>query len=256
MKSSRVLGVLACLAAFAIPLSTVLAQAVDQAAPVAKKAKPNRAVTPAPKAKDAKWLEKYEAINARVKKGNYDLIFVGDSHVSGWLWSGPKYWKQYYEPRKAVNLGIGGDEAQHVLWRLDHGNIDGLSPKLAILEIGANNAHQKQTPEQICEGIKAIVDKLREKLPQTKILVIGLLPRGVKPDEPFRAIHTDTNKLVAKLADDKTVFFLDVGPKLLDSEGNIPKERLAKDMLHFSAEAYKIWAEEMEPTVAKLMGEK
>lgn len=221
----------------------------------AQQTKPNRAVTPESGMKNAKWRAKHEAINERVKQGNVDVIFVGDSHSGGWKGQGKELWKKYYEPRNAANLGVGGDQTQHVLWRLDNGNIDGISPKLAIVEIGANNIHFKQTPEQVTAGIKAIVDKLREKFPNAKILILGLFPRGPKADDPFRALHAETNKLAARLADDKMVFFLDITPKFLNPDGTFRDGMLNDDNLHFSSMGYKVWAESMEPTMVKLLGE-
>ena len=98
----------------------------------------NPAVMPVPKDKPA-WFERHEAMNAKVKAGGIDLIYIGDSIVQFFETKGLDVWNRYYAPRKALNLGISGDRTQHVLWRLEHGNIDGISPKLAIVMIGQNN---------------------------------------------------------------------------------------------------------------------
>ena len=141
---------------------------------------------------------------------------------------------------------------EHVLWRLDHGNIDGISPKLAVLMIGTNNC---QSPaEKIAEGIKRIVEKLRTSLPQTKVLVLAIFPRADQP-EPVRQNLVKTNRIISKLADNKMVFYLDIGPKFLDANGKLGRE-IMPDLLHPNAKGYQIWAEAIEPTVAKLMGEK
>jgi lysophospholipase L1-like esterase len=201
-----------------------------------------------------RWLQRHEAINARVKQGNVDLIFIGDSITEGWEDAGRETWDKFYGPRNAVNLGISGDRTQHVLWRLDHGNIDGISPKLAVVMIGTNNA-ARSAPAQIPEGIQAIVEKLRTKLPETKILLLGIFPRGHSPQNPFRQINEKVNETIAKLADDKMVFYLDIGPKFLSSEGILTQEA-SPDLLHLAPKSYDIWAEAIEPTVARLMGEK
>src|SRR5688572_13147357 len=99
------------------------------------------------------------------------VVFIGDSITEGWEKDGKEVWAKYYAPRNAVNLGIGGDRTQHVLWRLDNGNIEGIKPKLAVLMIGTNNASSNSS-EQIADGVTAIVKKLREKLPETKVLVL------------------------------------------------------------------------------------
>ncbi|HEX3726224.1 MAG TPA: GDSL-type esterase/lipase family protein, partial [Pirellulales bacterium] len=129
-------------------------------------------VVPVPR--DGGWMQRHESFNDRVKQGHVDLIFIGDSITQGWEGGGAKdIWQKYYGQRDAVNLGIGGDRTQHVLWRLDHGNVDGISPKLAVLMIGTNNSNGKDnTAEEIAAGIEAIVKKLRAKLPQTKVLIL------------------------------------------------------------------------------------
>src|SRR5206468_144505 len=118
--------------------------------------KPNDAVVPAPR--EGNWMARHEKFNERVKQGNVDLVFIGDSITQGWEGPSPRggqnIWEEFYGKRNAVNLGIGGDRTQHVLWRLDHGNIDGINPKLAVLMIGTNNSGTN-TSEQIADGIKA-----------------------------------------------------------------------------------------------------
>jgi lysophospholipase L1-like esterase len=201
-----------------------------------------------------RWLQRHEAINARVKQGNVDLIFVGDSITEGWENEGKNAWDKFYGNRNAVNLGISRDRTQHVLWRLDHGNIDGISPKLAVVMIGTNNS-SRSAPEQIPEGIKAIVDKLRDKLPETKILLLGIFPRGRNATDRLRQVNEKVNETIAKLADNKAVFYLDIGYRFVGADGAIV-EGLTTDRLHPNAAGYEAWAESIEPVVAKLMGEK
>src|SRR4051812_36193577 len=102
----------------------------------AQEAKPNDAVVPAPR--DPNWMKRHDAMNDRVKQGKVDLLMIGDSITQGWESAGANVWKEFYEKRNAVNLGIGGDRTQHVLWRLDNGNLEGITPKLAVLMIGTN----------------------------------------------------------------------------------------------------------------------
>ena len=139
---------------------------------------------------------------------------IGDSITQGWEGAGKDVWEKYYGKRNAVNLGIGGDRTQHVLWRLDHGNVDGISPKLAVLMIGTNNSGGN-TAEEIGAGIQAIVKKLREKLPQTKVLILAVFPRSEKPDA-MREKNAKASKIAAELADNKMVYFLDIGDKFLE----------------------------------------
>jgi lysophospholipase L1-like esterase len=218
---------------------------------LAQEGKPNDAVVPVPR--DATWMKRHESFNERVKQGNVDLIFIGDSITQGWEGGGKKAWEEFYGKRNAVNLGIGGDRTQHVVWRLDNGNIEGIKPKLAVLMIGTNNSGSN-TSDQIAAGITAIVEKLRTKLPETKVLVLGVFPRGADTSDAKRKVNEGANEQIAKLADDKNVFYLDIGPKFLAEDGTLSKE-VMPDLLHLNEKSYRIWAESIEPKVKQLMGE-
>src|SRR5262245_2881689 len=180
--------------------------------PVLAQDKPNDAIVPAPR--EGGWTKRHESFNERVKQGNADLIFIGDSITQGWENAGKNVWAEFYAKRNAVNLGIGGDRTQHVLWRLDHGNIEGIKPKLAVLMIGTNNSGAN-TSQQIAEGVKLIVEKLRAKLPTTKVLVLAIFPRGADKDSPQRKVNEGANEIIKGLADNKMVYYLDIGPKFL-----------------------------------------
>jgi lysophospholipase L1-like esterase len=203
---------------------------------------------------NVRWQELYNGMNSRVRQGNVDLVFIGDSITHFWEDVGMGVWYKFYRNRNAVDLGISGDGTEHVLWRLDHGNIDGISPKLAVVMIGTNNAG-RSTAEQVAAGVKAIIEKLRAKLPQTKILLLAIFPRGPNAEDPIRKINEKTNKIISKLSDDRSVFYLDINSKFLQPDGKLSKE-IMPDLLHPGVKGYEIWAEAIEPTVAKLMGEK
>jgi lysophospholipase L1-like esterase len=215
-------------------------------------AQENDAVKPVPR--DGGWMKRHESFNERVKKGNVDLIFIGDSITQGWEGNGKDVWAKFYAPRNAVNLGIGGDRTQHVLWRLDNGNIEGIHPKLAVIMIGTNNSGTN-TPEQIAEGTTAIVHKLRAALPETKILLLAVFPRGADKTDAKRQVNEKTNEIVAKLADGKMVEYLDIGPKFLAEDGTLSRD-IMPDLLHLSPQGYQIWADAIEEHVARMMGEK
>jgi lysophospholipase L1-like esterase len=209
------------------------------------------AVKPAPR--EGNWLKRHESFNERVKQGNVDLLFIGDSITQGWENAGKEVWAKHYAPRNAVNLGIGGDRTQHVLWRLDNGNIEGISPKLAVLMIGTNNSGTN-TSEQIADGVTAIVKKLRTDLPNTKVLILAIFPRGADKTDPKRQVNEKANEIIAKLADGKMVEYLDIGPKFLAEDGTLSKE-VMPDLLHLNAASYQIWADSIEAYVKRLMGE-
>jgi beta-glucosidase len=198
-------------------------------------------------------MQRHESFNERVKKGNVDLIFIGDSITQGWERAGSKVWDEFYGKRNAVNLGIGGDRTQHVLWRLENGNIEGISPKLAVLMIGTNNARDNAS-EQTAAGVKLIVEKLRTKLPKTKILLLAIFPRGADANDPLRKKNEGANEIIKQLADGQMIHYLDIGPKFLAADGTLSKE-VMPDLLHLNETSYRTWAEAIEPKVKELMGE-
>ena len=230
---------------------TLIALAAAAATSVAQD-KPNDAVVPVPR--DGNWMKRHESFNERVKKGNVDLLLIGDSITHGWESSGKPVWEKYYTPRNAVNLGIGGDRTQHVLWRLDNGNVEGISPKAAVLMIGTNNSGTN-TPAQIAEGVEAVVKKLRTKLPKTKILVLAIFPRGADANDSKRKVNIEANRSIAKLADGEMVHFLDISDKFLNEDGTLSKE-VMPDLLHLNEKSYTTWAQATEPKLKELMGEK
>jgi len=200
------------------------------------------------------WQSRQKELNERVKPGDAELLFIGDSITQGWEGGGREVWAKHYGGRKAVNLGISGDQTQHVLWRLQHGNVDGIAPKAAVVMIGTNNTGGRQTAEQIAAGVKAIVDELGARLPKTKVLLLAIFPRGEKPN-PQRDQIDAINKIIAKLADGKRVFWLDIGAKFLDKDGTMSKE-IMPDFLHPTAKGYAIWADAIETDLKQLLGEK
>jgi beta-glucosidase len=212
----------------------------------------NSAVVPVGRT-NANWLQRHEAMNQQARQGHIDLIYVGDSIVEHFDNQGKAVWDHYYAGRNALNLGISGDRTEHVLWRLDHGNIDGITPKLAIVMIGQNNGGHN-TGEEIAEGVTAVVEKLRARLPTTKILLLGIFQRREKPTAE-RAVLAKANEIAAKLADGKNVFYLDINPVFVQPDGSIPRS-LMPDFEHPSPMGHRLWAEAIEPKVAELMGDR
>lgn len=199
-------------------------------------------------------IPRHKLINERAQKGNLDLIFIGDSITEGWETGGKDVWKKFYEPRKAMNAGISGDRTQHVLWRLENGNVDKLSPKLAVLMIGTNN-FGNNTAAEIALGIKAIVDKLRAKLPSTRVLVLGVFPRGETTDDPLRVKNVAVNALIKDLGDGKMVHYLNINESLLNADGSQNRE-IMPDLVHLAPKGYQLWADAIEPKIAELLDEK
>jgi lysophospholipase L1-like esterase len=209
------------------------------------------AVKPVPKS--GGWMKRHESFNQRVARGNVDLLLIGDSITHGWEGRGKKVWAKFYGKRNAVNLGVGGDRTQHVIWRLDNGNVKNISPKAAVIMIGTNNSGSN-SPQEIADGLAAITKQLREKLPKTKVLLLGVFPRGANKDDARRKVNEKANAIFKKLADGKDVHYLDIGDKFLEPDGTLTR-KIMPDLLHLSEAGYTIWAESIEPTLKKLMGE-
>ena len=211
------------------------------------------------------WWERHAAAKEAAHAGPVDLVFIGDSitHMFGGtpksnLTRGADVWDHYYGMRHALNLGFGWDRTQQVLWRLDHGEFEGLRPRAVVVLIGTNNlkahAARENTNDEILAGIRAVCARVREKSPETRILLLGLLPRGKDPQDPDRGRIRAINEALARWNGRDGITFLDVGPQLLEPDGRfIPGATV--DFLHPSAKGYRIWAEAMEPVLARLLGE-
>ncbi len=206
-----------------------------------------------PVARDGWHLERHELLNTRVADGSETrLVFVGDSITQGWEAKGAGVWEQYYGDRHALNIGISGDRTEHVRWRLAHGTVEGLSPELVVVMIGTNNAAAGHTAEQIADGITAIVGDLRQRLPDAKILLLAVFPRGETAQDGLRNVNLDVNRRLAALHDERHVWLLDIGESFLEQDGTLSKE-IMPDLLHLSERGYRIWAEAIEPSVRRLM---
>ena len=197
------------------------------------------------------WISRRNAVNARVAQGNVDLIMIGDSITHGWE-DQKDLWTKYYAPRNAVNMGFSGDRTEHVLWRLDNGNIDNIDPKLAVIMIGTNNLN-RNTAEEIGDGIIAICSRLRKKLPETKILILAIFPRNSTPG-PQRQKNATASQIASQIADGKMIHYLDINDEFLTDDGTLSTD-IMPDLLHPNRKGYEIWAGAMEPKIAELMGE-
>jgi lysophospholipase L1-like esterase len=212
-------------------------------------------------------LDRHERFNAISREGKAEIVFLGDSITQGWESAGKDAWAARFESRHAANFGISGDRTEHLLWRIDHGNFTGLSPKLIVLHIGTNNArHRLDAPEETAAGVRAILDRLRVRCPDARVLLLGIFPRGEDADDPYRRLNQRANAIITTFADDRRVFYRDIGHAFLLPD-DAPQDNAAKpgkgrlkpgmmpDQLHLSPEGYRAWADAIEDDVRRLMGE-
>jgi beta-glucosidase len=218
---------------------------------------PNRkpaAVVPVPQTASW-WTTRHEHTLARIHQGGVDLLLIGDSITQGWADEGRRIWDAYYGRRRAVNLGFNDDRTEHVLWRLEHGEIEGIAPKLAVVMIGTNNTGARHDlAEETTAGIQAILTTLRKGLPGTKILLLGVFPRSPSADDPLRRLNDAINDRLRAYADNRHIFFLDLSRQFLDDRGRLSQD-LMPDYLHPSERGYQVWADGMEDVIRKLLGE-
>lgn len=201
------------------------------------------------------WEPRHQEKLQLLKQGPVDLLMIGDSITEGWAKEGKETWAQYYASRNAINLGFGGDRTENVLWRLQHGELAGINPKVAVLMIGTNNTgHRLQAPKYTAEGIQVVLQELRKRLPDTKILLLGIFPRGEAKSDPMRKINDEINYLIAPLADNQHIFFLNINHIFLTEDGTLTRA-VMPDLLHLNAPSYAAWAVAMEPQLSKLLGE-
>lgn len=256
MNRSKLLSLIASTAMVSIlPTARVVAQAAPPAPTADQKID---ATTPAPRSGEEWWMKRHAEKMEELKKGDCELLLIGDSITHGVDADGvgAKVWKETFVPRKAVNLGFGGDRTQHVLWRLEQMPKLKKAPKGAFILIGTNNVcWGSDTPRNAALGIQAVARKLQEICPETKIVVLAVFPRRNEPDHKHRKQINEVNSYLPELLKDmKNVSFLDIGPKFLDDKGFLLKG-IMPDTTHPSAQGYEIWAQAIAPELKKMLGE-
>jgi lysophospholipase L1-like esterase len=201
---------------------------------------------------EAWWNGNCKRIDADIEKmrGRIDVAFVGDSITA--RWRGNETWEKHWGRYKAVNMGIGGDQTQHVLWRLQNGDLDGYKAKLFVVMVGTNNMWGRDAdPAHAAAGVKAVIDLIQSKQPQARILLMSILPIGEKPN-PGREKRAEVNKLISKFAGG-SVEYMDIWDKYLNADGSISKEVMG-DFLHLAPKGFDIWAEAIGGKVKELTG--
>ncbi|MEN8693716.1 MAG: GDSL-type esterase/lipase family protein [Akkermansiaceae bacterium] len=211
------------------------------------------ALKPDHRMKTAWWKNRQEAANQKAAAKQHDILFIGDSITQGWEGAGKGTWQKFYADRNALNLGFSGDRTEHVIWRLQNGNLQNQeNAKLAIIMIGTNNTgHNSQAPHETAAGIEKIISLVKEGCPKAKILLLGVFPRSVNPTDKPRLLNEVINKHISKFDDGETIHYLELDDVLLNDQGILTKE-IMPDALHPKEKGYQIWAESMEPKLKEL----
>lgn len=197
--------------------------------------------------------QRHEVFVEIAKQGNIDLLLHGDSITDWWVQgdANKAMFEKYFGGMRVANFAIAGDRTQGVLWGLKNGEGQGYQPKAVMVMIGTNNMGSDTAPE-IAEAIGAIVLELQRNFPAAKILLLAIFPRSV-PGDPLRDKIAETNRIVARLDDQRRVFFMDIGAKFLDDKGYFLPDAFRPDNLHPAARGYDIWGEAVRDKLAQLM---
>ena len=235
---------------FFLPLLFLTMICSGQAADVPAGVQPTKRTKDFPWMSVAAWDRMHAEDTLVARHDSVEVLFVGDSITAGWDAS---LWQQHFAPLKSANFAIGGDHTGNMLWRLQHGAIGNLQPKLVVMLAGVNNfGHLQETPEQVAQGVAAVVGQLKLAWPESRILLNGVFPFEESATSPRRKQVKKLNEILASLGDNKTVFFKDYGNAFLTSNGNIPAE-LMGDFLHPTAKGYEVWANAMLPDIRALL---
>jgi len=213
---------------------------------------------------DGIWWNQLESIN-KVAQENQDLelIFFGDSITQSWTGPDERVAKKggqrpidtfFAHKWKTASFGISGDRTEHLLYRLAHGNFDGLKPKAVVVMVGVNNLlTANHNANQITGGIEALVEELTAKLPESEIILLGPFPSGQNPDETSRVTIAQIQKNISPLGEKEHVTYLDLTPSFTNADGTLKADVYAEDKIHLQAKGYEIWAKALMPTLERLM---
>jgi len=195
------------------------------------------------------WIPRHNEKLAARHPG-IDLVMIGDSITHGWEDSGRVVWERHFEDIDVLNLGFSGDRTENVLWRLEHGEVEGLSPGLVVVMIGTNNTgHRMDGPEIIAAGVRKILGEIEVRLPGTPILLLAIFPRGESRDDPMHVNNWETNRLLVKLAAETGADYADFNAGFLTESGKLGRD-IMPDLLHPNEAGYEIWARQLEPWLA------
>lgn len=210
------------------------------------------ALTPAPLQEEWAvewWMPRHEQKLEEEGRETAKILLIGDSITHGWENTGKDVWESYFSEYKTYNIGYSGDRTENVLWRFEHGEIDDINPKVAMVMIGTNNTgHRQDAPECTAKGVEMIVDQIKQKLPETRILLLAIFPRDATTSGELRQLNTQINDRIKNLGEKENITFLNVNDAFLNDEGTLSAD-IMPDLLHPNEKGYKIWAEAMKPVI-------
>lgn len=226
----------------------------------------NTAVIPVSKLEEDSydWWARHEQVLSVQRTIDPQVVLIGDSITHFWggePWSAQVHgnreaWNSVFAPYRVLNMGFGWDRTQNVLWRLDHGQLDGLNPQTVVILIGTNNTSETEnaranSPEEIADGLRAICDRVEAKASGAKIVIMAVFPREHEPDHPRRRTIAEINERYAAIAQERGYTFVDIGPQLLEADGTLSQET-APDYCHLTERGYGHWAKALRPLLPQL----
>lgn len=228
--------------------------------PLATEVSSNTALVPVPKLENDSydWYARHADVLRIQESINPEVVLIGDSITHFWggepkaaQANGPASWQATFGGYRTLNLGFGWDRIQNVLWRLDHGELLGVRPRVVVLHIGTNNTSdtpnaRRNTPEEIADGIRAIIRRVRARTPEARIVLMAVFPREQKPDHPRRDHIAGINRLLAEFGQVPGITVLDLGPRMVQPDGTLPAEIMG-DFCHPTEKGYRIWGEALAP---------
>lgn len=193
-----------------------------------------------------------QALAERARGSQAGILLLGDSITEGWEGAGAAVWARSLAPRGALGLGVGGDQTQHLLQRLQSGAYDALPARVVVVMIGTNNTGARQPPAQVADGVEAVVRDCLQRWPAARVLLLAIFPRGDAPDDPLRRDNEAANALLRERAARlPRVAWLDFGAAFLQPDGRLRRD-LLPDALHLSEAGYQVWADSMGASLARL----
>jgi lysophospholipase L1-like esterase len=223
---------------------------------------PEQSVAPVPSAFTSWEMPLHAQYVAEAAQGGASVVFLGDSITYNWtnannpahLILGDQVWDSRIAPFKTLNFGVAGDQTENLIWRIENGELAG-QPKLAVVMIGTNNLGFGQTPQETADGVAAVLSAIHNESPQTKVLLMGILPRGATATDPLRIEVSETNALISRLANGSQVQFLDIDRAFLEPDGQLRSGFYMPDNLHILGPGYQVWAGALQDTLVDMLGD-